>query len=147
MRMTTKEKMRVQIGNQPETITVRLTGDLRLFGRSSNRQKLLNTFRRGIASSPAEIVLNLEQLAHVDAHGIATVAQMLDECSQQGIQVKGLLPRGVVGLAFRLVRVFDRCSPSSNAIAEPEPRVPDIEFAGAGVSADSAHLPQRFSLN
>lgn len=86
---------------------LRVRGDSRLWGKGDVEQQLLKTFRSGLESTPAQVVLSLAPISSIDTLGIAALVRVLIECSKRQIDLKVVMPPGAAGDALRCVRVFE----------------------------------------
>ena len=96
---------------------LRVSGNMRIWGRQELEKELLETFRSALDGSPAQLVLNLAPVTAIDTLGIAALVRVLIECSRRQMELKLIMPPGTPGEAIRCVRVFE---PWPEFKSEPE---------------------------
>jgi len=98
----------IQLEQCVGVVVLRVAGDMRLWGRPEEKNRLLETFQSGLHEVRTPLVLSLGDLRFVDTMGIATLVDLLKKCSAQGIIIRAVLPVGVAGQALRAIRIFER---------------------------------------
>jgi anti-anti-sigma regulatory factor len=96
-----------EVDKHPGFIVLRVSGNMRIWGRQELEKELLETFRSALDSSPAQLVLNLAPVTAIDTLGIAALVRVLIECSRRQMELKIIMPPGTPGEAIRCVRVFE----------------------------------------
>ncbi len=99
--------MNIQLQQSVGPEVVRLSGDMRLWGRPEKKSRLRQTFDSALRGATS-LILNLHDVKHVDTMGIAAIVELLNDCIARGIIIRTVLPVGVAGQALRLIRIFDR---------------------------------------
>jgi anti-anti-sigma factor len=89
-------------------VVLRFAGDMRLWGRPEEKNRLLETFQSGLQGRRSPLVLSLRDLKFVDTMGISALVNLLKRCAAQGLNVRAVLPVGVAGQALRAIRIFER---------------------------------------
>ncbi|MGH8248540.1 MAG: STAS domain-containing protein [Gammaproteobacteria bacterium] len=100
--------MDIQLEQWTEVMVLRVAGDMRLWGRPEERNRLPETFQSRLAPGRTLLVLSLRGLKLVDTMGITALVDLLIKCEAQAITVRTVLPGGVPGQALRAIRIFDR---------------------------------------
>lgn len=88
-------------------VILRVSGDLRLWGRSERGDELVNILRSGMQDHPSRVVLNLRGLTNVDSMGISALVRIPVECGRQKLGLHVVLPSGIAGHALERVRILD----------------------------------------
>lgn len=99
--------MEAELERHREFLVLRVKGNMRLWGHPELEARLLQTFRAGLGDNPAQLVLNMGGLTHLDTLGIAALVRVLIECSKRKMELKVVLPSGMAGEAIKCVRVFE----------------------------------------
>lgn len=98
----------IQLEHRVGVVVLRIARDMRLWNRPEERDRLLETFQSALQGGRTTLVLTLRNLKFVDTMGIATLVDLLNKCSAQGISVSAVLPVGIAGQALRAIRIFGR---------------------------------------
>lgn len=56
---------------------------------------------------PAQLVLNMAEIKHLDTAGICEMVRVIVECTKREVDLKLVLPHGVPGEALRRLHIFD----------------------------------------
>ena len=101
--------MEAELERRGECLVLRVRGDMRLWSRPEQAESLLEKFRSGLGNPPAQLVLSLgdvEHVEHIDTRGIMALVPVLVECSRRKIELKMVMPSGVAAEPMRYVRIF-----------------------------------------
>ncbi len=71
------------------------------------QEALLLRMLRAEAELPAQLILNMAGIHHLDTAGICELVRVIVECTKRSIDMKLILPRGVPGEAIRRLHIFD----------------------------------------
>ncbi len=86
---------------------LRVSGDMRIWGRRDAEQQRLVALLRAQEELPKNMVLNLSGVKQIDSLGVGTLARVVVECSKQHIKLRVILPDGVPGKVLKMVHIFD----------------------------------------
>ena len=98
--------MEVELERRGECLVLRVKGDMRLWSRPEQAESLLEKFRSGLGNPPAQLVLSLGDVEHIDTRGIMALVPVLVGCSRRKIELKMVMPFGVAAEPMRYVRIF-----------------------------------------
>ncbi len=101
-----EQAVEAELERRGECLVFRVKGDIRLWSRPEQAESLLEKFRSGLGNLPAQLVLSLGGVTHVDTRGIMALASVLEECSKRKIELKIVMPSGVAAEPMRYVRIF-----------------------------------------
>lgn len=99
--------MQATIERHPGITLVRLAGDLRLHGRSSAHYELAELRQSALSETPGVVVLSLQALAYADSLGIAELAMFPIDCGKRQIQLRLIMPGGMLREALRRLKIFE----------------------------------------
>ena len=86
---------------------LRVSGDLRIWGRREAESLRLVNLVRAQENLPNDMILNLSGVKQIDSLGVGMLARVLVECAKQQRELKVVLPPGVPGKVLKLVHIFD----------------------------------------
>jgi anti-anti-sigma factor len=89
------------------TFILRVSGDMRIWGRRQAEQQRLVNLLRAQENLPKRMILNLAEVKQIDSLGVGALARLLAECAKQEIELNVVLPAGVPGNVLKLVHIFD----------------------------------------
>ena len=98
--------MEVHLERHTGFLILRVTGDLRLWGRAGTEKNPL-AMLRAEPDLPGQLVLSLFGVNHLDTAGISSIVRVVIECTKRQVELKLVLPRGVPGEALRRLHLFD----------------------------------------
>ena len=98
--------MEIQWETGSSTSFLRISGDVRLWGRAEEESRILGVFR-ALEGLVGPVLLNLSGITYLDSLGVGALVRVPVECVKRGIEVKIILPQGVLGQALRALRVFE----------------------------------------
>src|SRR5437773_9781250 len=111
--------MEVHVERAPNFLVMRVSGDLRLWGRPGAQDRPLQMLREE-PSLTGNVILNMSEITRLDTSGIGALVRVLIECSKRSAELSVVLPTGVCGEALRRLRVFDACPNFENEAAAIE---------------------------
>ena|SRR5437016_5761651 len=112
--------MEVQFEHPPDSLVMRVSGDLRLWGRPGEQDRPLSLLRAE-PPLPRQVILNMSKITRLDTSGIGGLVRILIECSKRGSELRVVLPGGIPGEALRRLRVFEACPHFESEAAALEP--------------------------
>ena len=98
--------MNTAFDNSADNFIMRVSGDMRLWGREEGQESLVNLLRAQ-ENLPKRIILNLCEITQVDSLGIGALARVAVECGKREIDLKVVLPTGFPGKVLKLLHLFD----------------------------------------
>lgn len=100
--------MEAHLERRPGFVLMRLSGDLRLWNHPEAEDTLRNALRSAFEEDPQpQLVLNLRDVSHVDSRGIGTLVRIPLECGRRRVNLRVVLPAGMIGQALQTVRIFE----------------------------------------
>lgn len=97
--------MKIHVERSQEAVILRVSGDLRLWGKQGEETRLLAVLR-GEPLLPSHVVLNLSGVTHIDSMGIGSLTRILIECAKRNSELRVVPPGGFPGQVLEHVRVF-----------------------------------------
>ena len=75
---------------------VRLSGDLRLWGKQGIADKIRDRVRSVLAEGHKRVIVNLSEVTHMDSRGIGCLARCYATATDQGAELFLVIPPGLI---------------------------------------------------
>jgi anti-anti-sigma factor len=99
--------MNIEFEASSDIFIIRVSGDMRIWGRRDAEQLRLVNLLRAQENLPKKMILNLGEVKQVDSLGVGALARVVVECGKQEINLSVVLPPGVPGKVLKMVHIFD----------------------------------------
>jgi anti-anti-sigma factor len=99
--------MNIVFDDSSGTFILRVSGDMRIWGRREAETLRLVNLVRAQEKLPRGVILNLAEIKQIDSLGVGALARLLVECAKQEIALNVVLPTGIPGKVLKLVHIFD----------------------------------------
>ena len=119
--------MEINSEHFPDSLVLRLSGDLRLWGHAEEAGRLA-TVLSSTDTLPEHVILNMSGVHHIDTTGIGSLVRVLIACTKRHVELRVVLPNGLAGEALKRVRVFASCPTFETEAAAIEARSPAALF-------------------
>ena len=99
--------MNIEFEVSSDTFILRVSGDMRIWGRRDAEQLRLVNLLRSHDNLPKRMILNLGEVKQIDSLGVGALARVVVECGKQEIRLNVILPPGIPGKVLKMVHIFD----------------------------------------
>ena len=99
--------MNIEFEASSDIFILRVSGDMRIWGRRDAEQLRLVQLLRAQENLPKRMILNLAEVKQVDSLGVGALARVVVECGKQEINLNVVLPLGIPGKVLKMVHIFD----------------------------------------
>ena len=89
-------RMRITVDTSAEVPVVRLTGDLRLWGKQGISDQIRDTIHSLMTSGKKQVILNLAEITRIDSRGIGCLARCHATAITQRADLRLVLAPGLV---------------------------------------------------
>jgi anti-anti-sigma factor len=99
--------MNIEFEASSDIFILRVSGDMRIWGRRDAEQLRLVQLLRAQESLPKRMILILAEVKQIDSLGVGALARVVVECGKQEINLNVVLPLGIPGKVLKMVHIFD----------------------------------------
>ncbi len=88
------------------TLVIRVSGDLRIWGKEEHQEQLINALRNAIPA-PTRVIFNMSGIHHIDTAGVGSMARLLIECGKRELDLRVIMPVGFAEQVLKRLHIFD----------------------------------------